>query len=147
MNKARNEIEYQLSEEREKIKLMDSMVRDRDETIERYMRELEKSEKKVESLEKDREMLESKRATVERKSEMQNKQLNDRINNLNDLVGTEKESREAWIVRFEEGQRTITELSNELLQLKSDFKDLTLEKACLQVKYDSLKKVSDALEE
>ena len=147
MNKARNEIEYQLSEEREKIKLMDSMVRDRDETIERYMRELEKSEKKVESLEKDREMLESKRATVERKSEMQNKQLNDRINNLNDLVGTEKESREAWIVRFEEGQRTITELSNELLQLKSDYKDLTLEKAGLQVKYDSLKKVSDALEE
>ena len=146
MNKARNEAIEELAEEREKMKALNTMLRERDDTIHRYMLDLEQSEKRVELLEKDREMLESKRVTLERQSDMQSHQLNDRINNLNDLVSTEKESREAWIVRFEECQRSVTDLSAELLLVKSENKDMALEKQSLQVKFEAQRKVSDALE-
>ena len=128
MNKARNEAIEELGEEREKMKALNTMIRERDDTIQRYMLDLEQSEKRVELLEKDRETLESKRATLERQSDMQSHQLNDRINNLTDLVNTEKESREAWITRFEECQRNLTDISAELLQVKSENKDMALDK-------------------
>ena len=51
------------------------------------------------------------------------KQLNEKINNLQEIINGEKESREMWIEKFEKEQQEHTETNSKLLQIKSDLKD------------------------
>ena len=48
-------------------------------------------------MERSNEALEIKKAGLERQFELTKKQMNEKINNLNDVLNGEKETRENWI--------------------------------------------------
>jgi hypothetical protein len=51
------------------------------------------------------EILETKKQGIERQFELTKKQLNEKINNLNEIINGETETREMWIDRFEKEQK------------------------------------------
>ena len=60
-----------------------------------------KLDKRVIVLQRSNEALVSKKQGVERQFELTKKQLNEKISNLNEIINSEKETREMWIERYE----------------------------------------------
>lgn len=58
-------------------------------------------DKRVLELERTNENLEIKKASLERTFEITKKQLSDKVTNLNEVLQSEKETREMWIERYE----------------------------------------------
>jgi len=52
-------------------------------------------------LQRSNEALDTKKQGVERQFELTKKQLNEKISNLNEIINSEKETREMWIERYE----------------------------------------------
>ena len=77
--------------------------------------ELEEQDKRIIELERQNEALEIKKAGVERSYELTKKQLNEKIGSLNEVLGSEKETREMWIERYEKEQRDHTTTNAQLL--------------------------------
>lgn len=66
--------------------------------------EYEELEKNFTNKARDYETLETKRQGLERNFEMSKKQLNEKIQNLNDIIEGEKQTRDMWIGRYEKEQ-------------------------------------------
>ena len=77
-------------------------------------------------LERVNETLEIKKTGLERQYELTKKQLNEKINNLTEVLNGEKETREMWIDRYEKEQREHTATNAQLLSVKSQLKDQVL---------------------
>ena len=101
MNKARHDLEIKLQDEIERNRSMAEVVNLKDETLEKRAAEIEELDKKVIDLERSCETIEIKKQGVERQFELAKKQLNERINNLNEVITGEKETRDMWIERYE----------------------------------------------
>lgn len=107
-NKVRHETEVKLHEEQDKNKTLNEIIKDKEEILTKRALDIEELDKKVIELERANEALEIKKAGVERQYDLTKKQLNEKIQNLNDVLGTEKETREQWIERYEKEQRDHT---------------------------------------
>lgn len=59
-------------------------------------------------VERTNENLEIKKASLERQFEITKKQLTEKISNLNEVLQSEKETREMWIERYEKEQKEHT---------------------------------------
>lgn len=77
-------------------------------------------------LQRSNEALDTKKQGVERQFELTKKQLNEKISNLNEIINSEKETREMWIERYEKEQKDHTITNAQLLQVKSDHRDQML---------------------
>ena len=74
-------------------------------------------------LQRSNEALDTKKQGVERQFELTKKQLNEKISNLNEIINSEKETREMWIERYEKEQQEHTATNATLLETKSEYKD------------------------
>ena len=126
MNKARHDLEIKLQDEIERNRSMAEVVNLKDETLEKRAQEIEELDKKVIDLERTCETIEIKKQGVERQFELAKKQLNERINNLNEVITGEKETRDMWIERYEKEQKEHTVTNSQLLTARSDLKDQVL---------------------
>ena len=62
---------------------------------------MDDAEKKIVALTRSCESLEIKKAGIERVFEQTKRQLNEKLSNLNDMLTSEKETRDMWIERYE----------------------------------------------
>lgn len=65
-------------------------------------------DRRVIELERTNENIEIKKASLERQFEITKKQLNEKISSLNEILQSEKETREMWIERYEKEQKEHT---------------------------------------
>jgi uncharacterized membrane protein affecting hemolysin expression len=76
----------------------------KEDTLGRRATEIEEQEKKIIELERIRETLDLKINTAERTGELNKKQLNEKIQSLNEILAHEKVNLETWVSRFEKEQ-------------------------------------------
>ena len=100
-NKVRHETEVKLNEEIDKTRHLQEVIKDKDEMLAKRTTEIEDLDRKTIELERANEALEIKKAGIERQYELTKKQLNEKVQNLNDVLASEKETREMWIERYE----------------------------------------------
>lgn len=84
------------------------MIKEKEEINTKRVEEIEELDRRVIELERQNEALEIKKSGIDRQFELTKKQLNEKIANLNEVLGTEKETRETWIERYEKEQREHT---------------------------------------
>jgi hypothetical protein len=84
-------------------------------------KEVEKLHKRIGGVEQQNDTLEIKKKSLDKQSEIQRKQLLDKIQNLNELVSAEKDTREMWINRFEKEQKGHIQTNSELLTARSQY--------------------------
>ena len=99
------------------------MIRDKDEQLHKRGLEIEDMDRRVIELERSNENLEVKKASLERQFDITKKQLSEKISNLNEVLISEKETREMWIERYEKEQKEHTQTNANLLNAKSTLKD------------------------
>ena len=107
-NKVRHETEVKLNEEEDKNKILNDIIKEKEEQLNKRLAEIEDMDKKIIELERNNETLEIKKAGIERQYELTKKQLNEKVQNLTDVLNSEKETREMWIERYEKEQRDHT---------------------------------------
>jgi chromosome segregation ATPase len=122
-NKVRHETELKLAEETERARALQDVIRDKDEQLHKRAQEIEDLDRRVIELERTNENIEIKKASMERQAEITKKQLTEKISNLNDVLQSEKETREMWIERYEKEQKEHSATNAALLQTKSQLKD------------------------
>ena len=134
MNKARHYLETKLTDEIERNRSLQDIVRLKEESILKRQAEIEEMDRKVIDLERQLEALEIKKQGIERAAELTKKQLNDKITSLGEVIAAEKETRDMWMERFESSQKDNQKLQQELLQTKSELKDQVLNVKSTEIK-------------
>ncbi len=133
-NKVRHETELKLTEEIERGRALADVIRDKDEQLHKRAQEIEDLDRRVLELERTNENIEIKKASLERQFEITKKQLSEKIQNLNEVLASEKETREMWIERYEKEQKEHTSTNAGLLQSKSALKDQVLATKNVEIK-------------
>jgi hypothetical protein len=126
VTKRRYELETKVADEVERNgKLRDALMI-KEETISRRMAEVDQLEK--EKIDRDRELenMAIKREGAEKQNALQKQQLKEKVDNLNEIIESEKETRQMWIERYEKEQKEHTKTQSELIKSKSDLKDQVL---------------------
>jgi hypothetical protein len=101
VTKRRYELETKVADEVERNgKLRDALMI-KEETISRRMAEVDQLEK--EKIDRDRELenMAIKREGAEKQNALQKQQLKEKVDNLNEIIESEKETRQMWIERYE----------------------------------------------
>lgn len=146
INKARNDKETKLSlekmtnlklrrendEKRISIKSKDKKIDEQDETIRDKEKEISK--------------LNSDKDNLEKRTTMTINQLNDKIANITILLNNEQDAKEHWIDKFEKEQKSLTQVSNELLQVKSINRDLELKIKDLEIRLENQQKTIENIQ-
>ena len=139
-NKARNEKEEILSDKLLLIVQLQDTIKERDSQLEKNRKEFEKLNKRLAEVERQNDQLEIKKKSLDKQAEIQRKQLLDKIQNLNELVSAEKDTREMWINRYEKEQKQHILTNTDLLQTKGAYQDAMLKVKNLEIIIDSLTK-------
>ena len=126
---------------------MQEVVTLRDETLEKRAQEIEELDKKVIDLERNCETIEIKKQGVERQFDLAKKQLNERIQNLQDVITGDKETRDMWIERYEKEQKEHTATNANLLQARSELKDQVLAVKNTEIKLNTANRQIQILHE
>lgn len=126
VTKARHDLETQLRDEIERNRSLQEVVNLKEETLEKRVLDIDELEKKMLELERTKEAIDIKRQGVERAFDMAKKQLNEKIQSLNEVISGEKETRDMWIERYEKESRERTATESQLLAARSDLKDQLL---------------------
>ena len=108
---------------------------------------IEELDKKVIDLERNCETIEIKKQGVERQFDLAKKQLNERIQNLQDVITGEKETRDMWIERYEKEQKEHTATNANLLQARSELKDQVLAVKNTEIKLNTANRQIQILHE
>lgn len=111
----------------------------------RKNQEIEELDKRVMDLQRSNEALDTKKQGVERQFELTKKQLNEKISNLNEIINSEKETREMWIERYEKEQKDHTITNAQLLQTKSDHRDQMLSTKNAEIKLQTTQRQIEIL--
>jgi len=146
-NKVRHETELKLAEETERARALQDVIRDKDEQLHKRAQEIEDLDRRVIDLERTNENIEIKKASMERQAEITKKQLSEKITNLNDVLQSEKETREMWIERYEKEQKEHTQTNATLLHTKSQLKDQQLATKNVEIKLQTTSKANEVLTE
>lgn len=137
-NKARHETEIRLGEAMEKQKIDSEALKLKDEMITRKNNDCEEYDKRIVELMRTNESLDTKKQGIERQFELTKKQLNEKINNLNEIINGEKETREMWIERYEKEQKEHNITNAQLLVTKSDHRDQLLATKNAEIKLNTM---------
>lgn len=137
MNKARHDLETKLTDEIERNRSLQDIVRLKEEAIVKRQHELEDCDRKIMDLERNLESMEIKKQSIERQFELFKKQSADQTLALNEVLNSEKETRDMWIERFEKEQRDHSKTQQDLLTTKSDLKDQILNVKSTEIKLNT----------
>lgn len=146
-NRSRNDIEIQLKDENQVCKELRRDITARDNIINDLRVEVEKHEFKINALERDIDNKDIKLKSQEKQQMTKLNQLNDKINQIQQLLQTEKQNKELWVSKFEREQKENTENSNKLLNIQSTIKDKELQIKDAKIKYDALKRQMEYIQE
>jgi hypothetical protein len=105
MNKARHDLETKMTDEIEKNRALVETNRRKEESVLSKQNEIEDMDKKIIDLERNIETIEVKSQGIQRQFDLAKKQLQDKIQSLNEAVASEKQTRDMWIERFEKEQK------------------------------------------
>ncbi len=97
MNKARHDLETKLTDEIERNRSLQDIVRLKEESIIKRQQDLEDLDRKIIELERVLETVEIKKQADARQFELAKKQLTDQLASSQDLLKVEKETRDMWI--------------------------------------------------
>ena len=122
-------------------------MRQKEEIIAKKQVEVDEFEKRFLDTQRQCELLDTKKQGVERDFEQTKKRLNEKINNLNEIINGEKETREMWIERYEKEQREHAVTNAQLIQVKGENRDQLLNIQNLQIKVNTLEKNVEVLTE
>lgn len=146
-NKVRHETELRLTEEQEKTRSLQDVLRDKDEQLHKRAQEIEDLDKRVIELERANENIEVKKAALERQYEITKKQLTEKIQSMQDVLQSEKETREMWIERYEKEQKEHVATNQKLLTERSNLKDQMLMTKNIEIKLQTTQKSNEVLHE
>lgn len=104
MNKARHDLETKLTDEIERNRSLQDIVRLKEDQIMKNQREIEDNDRRIIELERNVESLEIRKQSIERQFELFKKQAAEQTSSLNEIVQSEKATRDMWIDRFEKEQ-------------------------------------------
>lgn len=130
-------METKLTDEIERNRSLQDIVRLKEESIVKRQQELEDMDRKVIDLERNLESMDIKRQTVERAFELHKKQQADKITALNEVIQAEKETRDMWIERYEKEVKEHSKIQQDLLTTKSDLKDQVLNVKSTEIKLNT----------
>lgn len=98
------------------IVLLQEAYNERDELVKTYKRKFDEEQDKLTKSERRADALEIEKGSLEKQNDIQKKQLLDKLNQQEELIAAEKDTREIWINRYEKEQkahiRTHTDLMN-----------------------------------
>ena len=100
-NKVRNEKEDLLNDKTKNLIVLQESFHEKELTIEKLRREIEKLNRRLNEVEMTNDQLDIKKRSVEKQAEVQRKQLLEKISSLNEVISSEKDTRETWINRYE----------------------------------------------
>ena len=142
-NKVRNEKEEVLNDKLLLIIQLQDTIKDKEYQLEKNRKEFDKFNKRLVEVERQNDQLEIKKKSVDKQWEIQRKQLLDKIQNLNELVSAEKDTREMWINRYEKEQKGHIVTNTELLTTKGQCQDAQLKIKNMEIIIESLSKSRD----
>ena len=126
MNKGRRTVE-------EINDTLKSRIQDRDKEILECRKEITSLKEDQEAMKNNESEIQANMATVNIKLLSVEKQfdktkgaLTDKINNLNEILESEKNSRQNWIYRYEEEQKTLQSITRELISTQEKLNDSTI---------------------
>lgn len=146
-NKARNENELQLNEEREKQKDLKNLLNEKEDRIHKYITEIQKLEKQLFNLRKEKDSIDSEKANESKHFEIQKRQYVEKITSLNEIIGNERETREMWVERFNKEQTAHNLTKTENLKLRNKIKDLEVEVQNIGIRSESEERLKRQFEE
>lgn len=147
MNKARHDLETKMTDEIERNRALQDIVRLKEDIIMKRQNEIEDLDRRVIDLERNIESLEIKKQSVERQFDLSKKQLGDQIFSTQEQLKAEKETRDMWIDRFEKEQKEHSKTQQDLMQVKSDLKDQLLNVKSTEIKLISSSRQIQLLQE
>jgi len=101
VNKARHDTEIRLSDSKEENKGINDILKLNNEIMLRKDADFGELEKQYHDLRKNYEHLDIKKQGIERDFRLNQKQLNEKISNLNNIIEGEQETRKDWVDRYE----------------------------------------------
>ena len=147
INKARNDKEARLSQEKhikvqlkKEIRELKDQLKLKDHKIDELNDKITQKEKEISSVNIDMDSL-------DKKSALQINQLNEKLVNVSGLLLAEQESKSGWVDKFEKEQKSHMASASELLQIKSINKDLELKAKDLEIRLEFIQKTSEKLQE
>ena len=147
INKARNDKEARLSQEKHLKMQLKKEVKELKEQIKVKDHKLDEINDKITDKEKEISSIHIDLDSLDKKSALQINQLNEKIINISGLLLAEQESKNSWIDKFEKEQKLHMSSTSELLQVKSTNKDLELKAKDLEVRLEFIQKTSEKLQE
>ena len=147
MNKSRHELENKLQDEHDRNKRLEDKLHQQEDILEKRMQDIEESDKRINEMTSQIATLEAQKLGTEKAFDLSKNQLNDRIKSLSEVINNEKETRELWIARYEDEQKNHTQTNSNLLQARSDMKDVDLELKNAKIKLNSANRQIQILQE
>ena len=138
-NDVREQAEDNLSELQKQYRSIKEAFTDRDELLKTYKYKFEEEQKKLTEIERKADQLEIEKKSNEKQNEIQRKQLLDKINQQDQLIAAEKDTREIWINRYEKEQKAHIKTHTDLMKIRGEMQEMTL-------KYENQLTVAQSLE-
>lgn len=98
----------------------------KEDTLIRRQTDIEELDKKLIEKERDLESMNIKFEGLTKQNELTKKQLKEKIDNMQEIIQSEKDTRDMWIDRYEKEQQEHVKTQGELIKAKSDLKDQVL---------------------
>ena len=146
INKARNDKESRLSEEKNLTYRLKKEVKELTSTIREKMRLIEQDKTTIGQRDKDIRRINIDQTSLEKRTALQINQLNEKIVNISGLLHEEEQSRKSWSEKYEREQRMHSEANTELLKVKSQNKDFELSIKDLEIRFDNITKTTEHLQ-
>eukprot|EP00347_Sterkiella_histriomuscorum_P012772 403367281 len=147
INRVRHELELRLSSEQESNKQLQTTLQDKMAVIIEKERQVDTLQSALHESEMKCDQLQLQIYGNEKIFEMKEHALNDKVEQLKDIIDGERELREQWIEKFEKEQKDSNDHSASALIAKSRLKDLELELSNLQIKFDQQVKLTDQVQD
>lgn len=143
INKARNDKESRLSQEKHLTFLLRKEIRELKNTIKSREHTIDDNNDTIRTKDKEISRLNSEIDSLEKKTALQINQLNEKIVNISGLLLEEQTAREGWVDKFEKEQKQHIAANSELMQTKSHNKDLELQIKDLEIRLENMVKTTE----
>jgi golgin subfamily B member 1 len=146
INKARNDKEYRLSEEKHTSYKLRKELEQLKEIAKENVREIDDNKETIREKEKEINRARMEKESMEKRHALQINQINQKVVNISGLLLDEQQARENWADKYEKEQRMLSEANTELLKVKSQNKDLELQIKSIEIRFENMTRTSEHLQ-
>lgn len=146
INKARNDKEFRLSEEKHTSYKLRKEIEQLRETLKEHIRQIDEDKETIREKEKEINRIKMEKESMEKRHALQVNQVNEKIVNISGLLLDEQQARENWADKYEKEQKMHSEANTELLKVRSQNKDLELQIKSIEIRFDNMSKTAEHLQ-